>query len=92
MQSKKPWHITHEELRDPEKSSKRERVCFRSVYKCKLFFVLFLKALQYAKVQVVKHRPTRPTNERSNPSDPTEQYINSLFPETMDDDDDEDPG
>ncbi|CAF0981450.1 unnamed protein product [Adineta ricciae] len=45
------------------------------------------RALEYAKFEVSKHRPTK-TSKQKKP-DPTEQYINSLFPEVDDDEEDE---
>ena len=45
----------------------------------------FLQALEYAKVQVVKHRPQKAPKNRPQQGDPTEQYVNSLFPQTNDD-------
>ncbi|CAF0885022.1 unnamed protein product [Adineta ricciae] len=46
------------------------------------------RALEYAKSEVSKYRPTK-TSKQKRP-DPTEQYVNSLFPEV--DDDEEDDG
>ncbi|CAF3746542.1 unnamed protein product [Rotaria sp. Silwood1] len=45
------------------------------------------RALEYAKVQVVKTRSLKVANDKSNGSDPTEKYVNGLFPQ--DDNDDE---
>ncbi|CAF5155366.1 unnamed protein product, partial [Rotaria sp. Silwood1] len=45
------------------------------------------RALEYAKVQVVKTRSLKAANDKSSGSDPTEKYVNGLFPQ--DDNDDE---
>ncbi|CAF3989766.1 unnamed protein product, partial [Rotaria magnacalcarata] len=50
------------------------------------------RALEYAKIQVVKKRPQKSRNDGSNGSDPTEQYVNGLFPQTNDDDEGSDNG
>ncbi|CAF4063105.1 unnamed protein product [Rotaria sordida] len=47
------------------------------------------RALEYAKVQVVKTRSQRAANDKSSSLDPTEKYVNGLFPHNNDDDDDE---
>lgn len=47
----------------------------------------FHQALEYAKEQVVKHRPQRAPKNRSHQADPTEEYVNNLFPEENADDD-----
>ncbi|CAF3961128.1 unnamed protein product [Adineta steineri] len=47
------------------------------------------RAREYAKVQLVRHRPTNKIKKKYNKPDPTEQYINSLFPEVDDDEDDD---
>jgi hypothetical protein len=46
---------------------------------------LIFKALEYAKVQVIKHRAQNAPKNPSAESDPTEQYVNSLFPHINDD-------
>ncbi|UJR09717.1 hypothetical protein I4U23_013946 [Adineta vaga] len=48
------------------------------------------RALEYVKFEVAKHRPTKSSTNKSNRPDPTEQYINSLFPEVDDEDDEDD--
>ncbi|CAF1271055.1 unnamed protein product, partial [Rotaria sordida] len=45
------------------------------------------RALEYAKVQVVKTRSQRAANDKSSSLDPTEKYVNGLFPHNDDDDD-----
>ncbi len=41
--------------------------------------------MEYAKVQVVKHRAQKAPKNRSRQTDPTEQYVNSLFPQANND-------
>lgn len=45
-------------------------------------FRFSLQALEYAKVQVMRNQPLK---EGKNRPDPTEQYVNSLFPANDDD-------
>lgn len=58
------------------------------IFVCHLKYIFsinhFFKALEYAKVQVQK-RPQKLSSDKRNPPDPTEQYVNSLFPEANDD-------
>ncbi|CAF3054645.1 unnamed protein product [Rotaria sp. Silwood2] len=42
------------------------------------------RALVYAKIQVVKTRSQQPANDKTNGSDPTEKYVNGLFPHNDD--------
>ncbi len=44
--------------------------------------------MEYAKVQVVKKQPSDASKNRSHQMDPTEQYVNSLFPQVNDDEED----
>ena len=53
---------------------------------------MIFKALQYAKVQVVKRDNAKPSKRKPKNTDPTEQYVNSLFPESYDDADYEGSG
>jgi hypothetical protein len=46
------------------------------------------RAIEYAKVQVTKNRPGKAPKNRPHQPDPTEQYVNSLFPQADDDDQD----
>ncbi len=48
---------------------------------------MIFKALEYAKIQVVKNRPKKAPKNRSGELDPTEQYVNSLFPQSNNDGD-----
>ena len=45
--------------------------------------------MEYAKVQITKNKPGKAPKNRPRPLDPTEQYVNSLFPHNNNNDDDE---
>jgi hypothetical protein len=84
MPPKKPWHMSNDDPHEPDKLSKRERVSSLNRHKS-IDRISFFKALEYAKVQVVKHRPHQAPKNRASRADPTERYVNSLFPQTNDD-------
>ena len=52
-----------------------------------MFVSYSLQALEYAKVQVQRNQPPK---ERKAKVDPTEEYVNNLFPENYDEDENDD--